>query len=267
MADQIKKLSAGHSIEVLDAIMTEVEEARGEYESLDARLDEISGEGYSKAEADALLALKQNALNSAQLAAANSGINSEKVAQIETNKNNISKDDAALVELVDSGAKNGLQVDEIGVSAMHGQTYTINGVTFTLNSDSSITATRSETSTANADCNLRFNGDNFYVDNFCNGKYILSGCPAGGGATTYLIRANSQGSYAGTDYGEGVLLENTSAQNIFVTMRVTKDFTGTVTFKPMICTKAAWDISHEYQPYRPSYQELYEMVKALQANQ
>lgn len=88
--DEIKKMAAGHSIEVLDAIMTEVEEARGEYESLDARFDEISGEGYSKAEADALLALKQNALNSTQLAAVNSGINSEKVAQIETNKNNIS---------------------------------------------------------------------------------------------------------------------------------------------------------------------------------
>ena len=87
--DQIKKLSAGHSIEVLDAIMTEVEEARGEHESLDARLDEISGEGYSKAEVDALLALKQNALNSTQLAAVNSGIDSTKVAQIETNKNNI----------------------------------------------------------------------------------------------------------------------------------------------------------------------------------
>lgn len=31
----------------------------------------------------------------------------------------------------------------------------------------------------------------------------------------------------------------------------------------MICSKAAWDISHEFQPYRPSYQELYEMVLAL----
>lgn len=32
----------------------------------------------------------------------------------------------------------------------------------------------------------------------------------------------------------------------------------------MICSKAAWDISEAYQPYRPSYQELYEMVQALQ---
>lgn len=33
--------------------------------------------------------------------------------------------------------------------------------------------------------------------------------------------------------------------------------------KFMICTKAAWDISHAYQPYRPSYQELCDRVAAL----
>jgi hypothetical protein len=32
----------------------------------------------------------------------------------------------------------------------------------------------------------------------------------------------------------------------------------------MVCSKAAWDISQAYQPYRPSYQDLYEMVQALQ---
>lgn len=32
----------------------------------------------------------------------------------------------------------------------------------------------------------------------------------------------------------------------------------------MVCTKAAWDISHDFQPYRPTYQELYDMVLALQ---
>ena len=44
MADQIKKLSAGHSIEVLDAIMTEVEEARGEHDSVGDRLDAIEAQ-------------------------------------------------------------------------------------------------------------------------------------------------------------------------------------------------------------------------------
>lgn len=31
----------------------------------------------------------------------------------------------------------------------------------------------------------------------------------------------------------------------------------------MICSKAAWDISHAFQPYRPSYQELCDRVAAL----
>lgn len=50
----------------------------------------FSKDSYTKAEVDALLAIKQNALTTAQLAAVNSGIDSTKVAQIETNKNNIS---------------------------------------------------------------------------------------------------------------------------------------------------------------------------------
>lgn len=34
----------------------------------------------------------------------------------------------------------------------------------------------------------------------------------------------------------------------------------------MICTKAAWGMSHEYQPYRPSYQELYEQTETNENN-
>ena len=46
---------------------------------------------------------KQNALTTAQLAAVNSGINSEKVEQIETNKNNILSIDEELSEVTESG--------------------------------------------------------------------------------------------------------------------------------------------------------------------
>ena len=111
MADQIKKLSAGHTAEVLDGIMSEVEEARGEYDNLGERLDEMSsdtptpstaapamdgtaaaGTSTDYARADHIHpsdTSKQDTLTAAQLAAANSGIDSEKVEQIETNKNNI----------------------------------------------------------------------------------------------------------------------------------------------------------------------------------
>ena len=50
----------------------------------------FSKDAYSKAETDALLSGKQAALSQAQLNAVNSGIDSEKVEQITTNKNNIS---------------------------------------------------------------------------------------------------------------------------------------------------------------------------------
>ena len=59
----------------------------------------FSKDSYTKAEVDALLALKQNALTTAQLDAVNSGIDSTKVEQIETNKNNISYN-------TDNGVKN-----------------------------------------------------------------------------------------------------------------------------------------------------------------
>lgn len=48
---------------------------------------------------------KQNALSSTQLAAVNSGIDSAKVDQIETNKNNISKDEVTIAELVEANRR------------------------------------------------------------------------------------------------------------------------------------------------------------------
>ena len=252
MADQIKKLSAGHSIEVLDAIMTEVEEARGTYGSLNERLDDMDSSSFSP--------------TPAQLAAVNSGINSEKVEQIETNKNNISKDEAALVELVDSGAKNLFNPSD----------YTV------LNSASGVTITP--------------NGD---------GTYTLSGAASGSTAdflyTTPNVYTKMYGLKAGGTYtivsgDDKVLIRidattNPSSQwnrNLVTNVANKATFTipdnivglwirirvpivsgnvDNVIVTPMICTKAAWGISQAYQPYRPSYQELYEMVKALQANQ
>lgn len=57
----------------------------------------------------------------------------------------------------------------------------------------------------------------------------------------------------------------TASGEVQVFVRVEAGTAVDVTFKPMICTKAAWDISQTYQPYRPSYQALYEMVLALQS--
>ena len=132
-----------------------------------------------------------------------------------------------------------------------------------------MTATRVEASSSPANVALSISGNRVNVTSFCNGNYMLSGCPNGGGSTSYEIMATiAGGDYIKRDYGEGVLLTDAgTTTGIYIQLTVRPTFTGTITFRPMLCTKAAWNISHAYVPYLPSYQELYEMVKALQANQ
>lgn len=179
------------------------------------------------------------------------------------------KNNAALVEIVDSGAKNVVQIDELGTTATHGTTYTHQGVTFVLNSDGTITVTRTDEGTEEAACNIRFNNRAFYANDYCDGKHILSGCPAGGSLETYYLEAEVSTppvDYRRADSGNGILLrEYTGDKNVIVRIRVNPDYSPDgLVFKPMICSQAAWDISKEFQPYRPSYQELYEMVLDLQ---
>lgn len=69
---------------------------------------------YSKAETDSLLATKQATLSQAQLSAVNSGITSTDVEQIETNKNNISSEQAKTTGMTAGGTDyitvNGIRV-------------------------------------------------------------------------------------------------------------------------------------------------------------
>lgn len=198
---------------------------------------------------------KQDALTAAQLAAVNSGIDSDGVAE--------------LIDLVDGGAKNVFEFSEIGKNADHSTTsYTSNGVVYTLNADYSVTVERTATSTVDSSCNFRVSTGSAVIDDYCNGNYVLSGCPSGGGDDTYEMTALSvaEGAdYRYSDTGNGVLLPDKGTNtNIFARMLVRKTFTGTVTFKPMICSSAAWAISQAYAPHRPSYQELYERVATLE---
>lgn len=190
-----------------------------------------------------------------------SGIESEQESQGAA----LDEDRAALVEIVDSGGKNVLNYTEIGTNNSHGTTVTLNGVTWTLNSDGTITATRAESSTVDSSCNLRISTGSLYVDNYCNGEYVLSGCPTGGGESTFSIRALRGDAYRVTDIGDGVLLPSKEAStSIYINMLYNKDYNATITFKPMICTKAEWGVSQKYVPHRPSYDELIARIEALE---
>lgn len=187
--------------------------------------------------------------------------------RVEDNETNISKDEAALVELVDGGAKNILQ---IGTAV----TVEKNGVTAVSNTDGSVTISGVSTS-----------GSQFLIINdlysgsttstyssqipIKAGNYVVKAT----GTRDVLIQA--------INYNSSTDAEVIDSSNDDVKFTATKsyiafrlviggntDFTTPVTIYPMCCDSALYAISPEVVPYRPSYQELYERVVALeQANQ
>lgn len=114
---------------------------------------------------------------------------------------------AALVELVDGGAKNRLPFNDLAViktkntgGTWNGNAYTWNGVTFTINSDFSVTVDGTATG-GNAVLVLSQTGG-FSIE---EGSWILSGCPEGGSGSSYNI------TIAGTVSDTGNAAEFTAA--------------------------------------------------------
>lgn len=170
---------------------------------------------------------------------------------------------AAVVELVDGGAKNRLPFNDLATIKAKNtggtwvdNAYTWNGVTFTINSDFSVTVEGTATG-GNAVLVLSQTGG-FSIE---EGSWILSGCPEGGSGTTYNI------TIAGTASDTGNTAEFTAVTAKLIRLYVVSGTTAAgLIFKPMVCSKAEWDISQAYQPYRPSYQELYERILALESS-
>jgi hypothetical protein len=135
---------------------------------------------------------------------------------------------------------------------------TVNGVTFTVNVDGTVTANGTSTATISFVLNSTLRLE--------SGSYVLSGCPSGGSWNSYYLTARSNGSWlSAPDFGNSAPINGTVSQ---VTISIMSgQVLNNLTFKPMLCTAASYAISPAFAPYRPSYQELYEMVKALQANQ
>lgn len=218
MADVIRKMRAGHKTSDIDDTIDEIASAKGTYTTLSERLSGIESEQESQGAA-------------------------------------LDEDRAALMEIVDSGAKN-----IIDINPPNGTDST--GITYTPNADKSFTAQGTATSlsqkrllTVSAEDAPKFNG------------MVLSGCPSGGANNTYRLVFMRDGSpyttYA-TDYGDGTVIQNVPAVPCRVFLYIESGQTVDIMFKPMICTKAAWDISHQYVPHRPNYDELIARIEALE---
>lgn len=164
----------------------------------------------------------------------------------------VSKNTSALIDIIDNGPKNKLK----NVAS----TITTNGITFTVNTDGTFTANGTATATALLQLNT------FSSLNLPNENYVLSGCPEGGSANTYRLDITRSPGSSINDIGSGALFaigpEYVPDQIRCVILKDT--VCDNLLFEPMICTKAEWDISNEYVPYRPSYDELISMIEALQ---
>ena len=155
-------------------------------------------------------------------------------------------------KVVDDGTKNLLKNME--------NSRTINGVTFTVNDDGTVTVNGTNTGTGSATFIFIPNRQAILIP---DGDYMLSGCPQGGGNDTFDLRWYRYSPNASAyDTGSGAVVHksgNTTDSNIAIVVKsgVTVD---NLTFKPMVCAVEDYAISSEYVPYAPSNRDLYKEV-------
>ena len=136
-------------------------------------------------------------------------------------------------------------------SSYHTNPRTINGVTFTINDDGSVTT--SGTNTGGGDINYAINGDILFL-NDC-GPYILSGFPSGLSDNSYLGIYNPNTAwYAASKSNPEVTVDATLETGSYVCILLRSTYTGTYTWKPMIRPVGVDD--NTYQPYAMTNREL-----------
>ena len=173
-------------------------------------------------------------------------------------KYGLTNEQKAIIELIDSGAKNVLNT-----RAMQTQTASGTTCTCTVNSDYSMTLTGKNTGSSAVFFSIPVS--------FPKGDYYFTGMPGAGSSSTYRmeLRTNSTMGivYKTVESNLPVDISRDSDWSGYFNIRVASnhDFGSTgVTVKPMICSKIAWLISHAYVPYIPSMAQMYDMILAIQ---
>ena len=142
---------------------------------------------------------------------------------------------------------------------------TIKGVTFTVNDDQTVTVNGTNTGTSSATFIIVPNQQAILIP---DGDYWLYGFPQGGSSDTFDLRwYRYSPNVSAYDTGSGVAIHkigNAADSNIAIVVKAGVTV-NTVTLRPMLCTAEDYAISPAFVPYRPSWQELYEMVLALQS--
>lgn len=144
-------------------------------------------------------------------------------------------------------------------------TKTVNGVTFTVNDDKSITVSGKSTSSSTTFFNV-CKALELTLEN--DKSYIMTGCPennkSSDNKTLCYLRADSSAGVIASDTGIGVTFTTSEASSptyAIICVSANADFTDNpVTFYPMI--RYADITDDTYEPYQPSLQE---QINALTA--
>lgn len=175
---------------------------------------------------------------------------------------NVSVHNSALIDLIDSGQKNlvnaqnpsGQQRATIVNSANGGVVISCNNVTWA-------TTAYSVYITPNEDYKLVIYVDEADVSNVTF-RCFTSAVDDDGAELEVLPRTEQI-----TETGVYELDINTQYNRIKISPNINNSATagsGSATIRMMLCSKAAWDISQKYVPYRPSYDELVARITALE---
>ena len=122
---------------------------------------------------------------------------------------------------------------------------TINGITFTVNIDGSITAI----GTASDKADFRI------LTNYINDEdVILSGCPVGGSSSTYKLQLYDNTAQQGyNDYGEGVIISSLEHNCLIQIVIYSGQTVDNITFYPMLRKTSILDPT--YEPYHENVEE------------
>lgn len=255
MADLIRKMQEGHTVEDLDTVIDEVYEARGEYDSLGERLDDMEGgaptpstsipamdgtgsagtaDTYARGDhkhptdtsrhptIDSSHKLSADLVD--DISATHKFATAAQLAQIETNKNNISSLNKY------GGGKNNFDIDTATIATID--------ASYTKNEDGTISITKPTINTiGQVVMEQEFLGE--------TGTYIISGCPSGGSSTTYEMLIQSSNTVLARDYGNGASVSLTKGTMYQFKVVVRGDQTlFSKLFKPMISIEGG-----DYQQY------------------
>lgn len=166
------------------------------------------------------------------------------------------EDRAALVEQIDAGSKNIADMSKTSYT-----TLTKDGVTVTLSGDT-ITASGTGGTQTNNFFNVFLASSVLLVP---AGTWVIA--LVGAGIDNFRVEEydNAHSDVIKGNFGQPLTVtvpDNATLSYIRITSKPSTNCAGT--FKLMICTAAAWKISQTFQSYRPSWQEMYDMILALQ---